>query len=172
MSLTDWFQAPHQQSRWQDPHYRFRSLAELHRAAASGVRLDVNQASVDDWLRLPGLSIHQARTLTTLSQSGVQFHCLADIAAALSMPVQRLQPFAPLLQFCYYDPESLDATRPIQLNTASLETLMQLPGIVPALAEAILHERQRGSYRSLSDLQQRLRLSGELVAHLMHYLKF
>jgi len=49
--------------------------------AALGIQIDVNQASVD-WLRLPGLSIHQARV--ELCRSGVQFYCLEDIAAALN----------------------------------------------------------------------------------------
>jgi DNA uptake protein ComE-like DNA-binding protein len=160
-----------QQARLQEPYYRFQSLAELRRAAALGVRLDVNRATVDDWLRLPGLSIHQARTLATLSQAGVQFHSLVDIAAALSLPVERLRPLEPVLQFCYYDPEALDAIQPIDLNTASFEVLEQLPGMTAALAKSIIQERQRGSYRSFSDLQQRLRLSGQVISQLMHYLK-
>ena len=86
-----------------DPYYRFRSIQELQTAARMGVRIDVNQASVDDWLRLPGLSIHQARTLVSLNQTGVLFHCLEDVAHALKVPLPRLQPLAPILQFCYYE---------------------------------------------------------------------
>ena len=46
-----------------DPYYRFQSLQEIAIAAELGIKIDVNQATVDDWLRLPGLSIHQARSL-------------------------------------------------------------------------------------------------------------
>lgn len=67
-----------------DPYYRFQSLAEVALAAELGISIDVNQASVDDWLRLPGLSIHQARQLVQLTQNGVQFYAIEDIAAALS----------------------------------------------------------------------------------------
>ncbi len=156
---------------YRDPYYRFRSVTELRKAANSGQRIDVNQATVDDWLRLPGLSIHQARLLVTLSQSGVPFHSLEDIAAALSLPVQRLQPLAPILQFCYYEH---DAGLPfINPNWATIEQLSQIPGIDPTLAERILSERQqRGAYRNLLDFQQRLRLSHQQLAELMHFLRF
>lgn len=199
MRLSDWVRRwvqPGWDEQLQDPYYRFQSLAELRQAAARGVRLDVNRATVDDWLRLPGLSIHQARTLVELNQSGVAFYCLDDIAAALSLPLQRLQPLAPLLQFCHYDShgdnhydshgdsshfglasldslDSLDSLEPIQpvnLNRASLDQLMQIPGLELAQAQAVLRERQRGAYRNLSDLQQRLQWSGQTIARLMYYL--
>lgn len=159
------------QTRLRDPYYRFQTLEEVQVAARLGIRLDVNRASVDDWLRLPGLSIHQARMLVSLNQSGVAFNCLEDLAAALGLPVQRLQPLAPILQFCYYDHESLEAQL-INPNLASLEQLLQIPEIELALAQRIIHERQRGVYRNLVDLQQRLQLSGQVIAELMHYFRF
>src|SRR4028119_2001991 len=75
-----------------DPYYRMQSAQEIAIAAQLGIKIDVNQASVDDWLRLPGISIHQARSLVELSVAGVPFYSIEDIAAALSMPAQRLKP--------------------------------------------------------------------------------
>jgi len=49
-----------------DPYYRFQSIEEIAIAVSLGIRIDVNQANVDDWLRLPGLSIHHARSLVKL----------------------------------------------------------------------------------------------------------
>lgn len=157
----------------QDPYHRLESVEEITAAAALGLKLDVNQATVDDWLRLPGLSIHQARLLTELTQSGVQFHCLEDIAAALGIPTQRLKPLAPILSFCYYDPDGIADVKTINLNTASIEVLTTVPGIDLYLARAIAHHRtQSGAYKNLVDLQQRLNLPASLVADLMHYLRF
>ena len=156
-----------------NPYYRLQSTAEVRLAAELGVQIDVNRACVDDWLRLPGLSIHQARSLAALSQSGVQFHAIEDIAAALSLPLSRLLPLAPILQFCYYDPESQHEVQPLSPNLASVELLTQIPAIDLFLARAIVQNRQtHGVYRSLADFQQRLALSGQLTADLMHYLKF
>lgn len=155
-----------------DPYYRFQSAEEVRLAATLGVWIDANQADVDDWLRLPGLSIHQARSLVVLQRSGVQFYCLDDVAAALSLSVQKLQPYAPILRFCYYDPESSCAIQSLDLNAASVEMLSRIPQIDIYLARAIVQQRQSGGrYRSLADLQQRLSLPAALMTHLIHYLR-
>jgi len=157
----------------QDPYYRFQNFEEVQLAAALGIGIDVNRATIDDWLRLPGLSIHQARLLASLSQSGVQFHCLDDIAAALDLPVQRIQPLAEILQFRYYDPASICAVQTVALNTASVEQLTQIPAVDLFLARQIVHHRrQSGNFRNLADLQTRLALSPQLTEALLHYIRF
>jgi len=153
-----------------DPYYRLQSADEIAVAAALGIQIDVNTASVDDWLRLPGLSIHQARSLVELSRAGTAFYCLEDIAAALSLPVQRLKPLEPILKFYYYDAA---CGQLVNANTATVETLSQIPAVELSLAKAVVQNRlDSGPYRSLADLQRRLALSGHLVTQLMHYLYF
>ncbi|NJN37564.1 MAG: ComEA family DNA-binding protein [Acaryochloridaceae cyanobacterium CSU_3_4] len=167
--IVTWTQKQQEQSQLQtriltDPYYRFQSLAEVALAAALGVSIDVNQASVDDWLRLPGLSIHQAKQLVQLTHNGVQFYAIEDVAVALSLPVQRLQPLAAVMQFCYYDPESLALAPVMSLNAASVEQLLTIPGMMPSLAHSIIRDRiTRGSFQNLADFQERLNLSGELT---------
>jgi DNA uptake protein ComE-like DNA-binding protein len=155
----------------EDPYYRFQSAFEIAVAADLGVQIDVNQASIDDWLRLPGISIHQARQLVTLSQSGVAFYAISDLAAALNIPIARLQWLAPVLSFQYYDPA---LTLPsIKINQATATELTQIPQISSELAiEIVNHREQDGKFIDLVNLQQRLGLSGESIGDLMHYLKF
>jgi DNA uptake protein ComE-like DNA-binding protein len=156
-----------------DPYYRFQSLAEIRIAAEHGIRIDVNTATVDDWLRLPGISIHQARMLMQMADSGLQFYCIEDVAAALGTSIQRLKPLEPIMQFCYYDQESLHRIDRVSLNGAPPETLLALPGVGPVLARAIVRDRtSRGAFRDLLDLQERLSLPDALTADLMHYLRF
>ncbi len=155
-----------------DPFYRFQSSEEIQLAAALGIKIDVNLATVDDWLRLPGLSIHQGRLLTQLAQSGVQFFCVEDIAAALGLPTQRLKSLEPIMQFCFYDEEGATAIARINPNTAPIALLRQIPGLDAGLAKAIVHHRRSGVYRNLADMQQRLHLPSQITAHLMHYLQF
>jgi DNA uptake protein ComE-like DNA-binding protein len=171
MRLTDLLNP--NRSRFHDPYYRLRSLQEVQVAARQGVRIDVNQATVDDWLRLPGLSIHQARSLVALRSSGVAFHCIDDIAAALGLPIQRVQPLVPILQFCFYEDEpNLLLPQIVEVNVASAEQLLSVPGIEPELVRWIVSDRQQnGTYRTLVDLQRRLGLSAELMGQLMHYLR-
>lgn len=170
--MNNWLPVPQsiQSKILSDPYYRLRSQQEINAAAALGIQIDVNKASVDDWLRLPGLSIHQARSLVQLSQAGVQFYCLEDIAAALGVSLQQLQPLAPVIKFCYYDQSTTIA--PISPNTATIEQLLEIPGVEPPLAAAIVQNRLQGKYRNLVDFQQRLSLSGKIIGQIMHYLRF
>ncbi len=175
MPFLDWLSGSNSlKTRIQnDPYYRFQSLDEIRIAASVGVSIDVNQATVDDWLRLPGLSIHQARILTQLSQSGVQFVCVEDIAAALGLSIQRLKPLEPILKFCYYDSDSIYQIKRVNLNVASAEELMQIAIVKPVLARAIVRNRQlNGNFKNLIDLQQRLSISAQTVAQLMHHVCF
>jgi DNA uptake protein ComE-like DNA-binding protein len=156
-----------------DPLQRYTTLEEVRRAALQGVRIDVNLATVDDWLRLPGISIRQARQLTKLVDQGVQFYSIEDLSAAIGISMQRLVPLAPILQFCYYAPDSLERVDRINPNTASIDRLTELPGVGPVLARAIVRDRtSRGDFQDVMELQERLSLPPELTARLMHYVRF
>jgi DNA uptake protein ComE-like DNA-binding protein len=155
----------------EDPYYRFKSAFEIAVAADLGVKIDVNQANVDDWLRLPGISIHQARQLVALSQAGVAFYSISDLVAALNIPLARLQWLAPVLSFQYYDP---DLTLPsVSVNRSTVAELVSISQISPELASEIVSQREQGgNFTDLVNFQQRLGLSGELLGALMHYLRF
>jgi DNA uptake protein ComE-like DNA-binding protein len=154
-----------------DPTYRLRSPQEIQLAADLGFTLDVNQATVDDWLRLPGISIRQAQVLTRLRQNGVQFHALEDVAAAINISPSQLQPLANILSFRYYDDHSPLQPFRVCLNQGTAAQLCQVPGISPTLAQTIITERHhRGRFRDIADFQRRLGLPADRVASLMHYL--
>ncbi|MGC1218915.1 MAG: ComEA family DNA-binding protein [Phormidesmis sp.] len=156
----------------QEPFYRFESFADLQLAASWGLRIDANTASVDDWLRLPGLSIHQARTLFALTQQGMGFSCLEDVAAAIALPVAQIRPWEAVLQFCYYDREQALEPETVNANTATASELASVPTLDIFLGRAIVHYRQQGPYQDLADLQDRLRLTTAATAELLHYLRF
>lgn len=158
-----------QQRLRQDPYYRLQSLEEVQIAAQTGVKIDVNRATVDDWLRLPGISIHQGRSLVSLTEKGVQFYALEDVAAALGMRVERLKPLEPILSFAYYTPEL--APVQINVNSAPLADFVKL-GIGTDLAQRIIAGRTGGNYRDFADLQTRLHLAAEEVMLLLHRLRF
>ncbi|MEL6158838.1 MAG: ComEA family DNA-binding protein [Cyanobacteria bacterium J06627_32] len=156
----------------QETYYRFQSSEEVALAASWGVRIDANTASIDDWLRLPGLSIHQARTLTNLTKRGLSLSCLEDVAAAIQLPIQQIQPWQYILQFCYYDREAALEPVATNANTATAHELAAIPNIDIFLGRAIVHYRQDGPYRDLADLQDRLRLTTAVTTDLLHYLRF
>ena len=155
----------------QEPYYRFRSFDELVLASKWGIRIEANRASVDDWLRLPGISIHQARSLVKLTQTGLAFNCIEDVAAALRMPLQQIEGWTAVLQFCYYSPNILEP-KAINTNTSSALQLANVPAIDASLARAIVRERKNAPYQDLAELQQRLQLTADITAELLHYLEF
>ena len=156
-----------------NPYSRLDNLLEVQIAAELGVKIDVNQACIDDWLRLPGISIHQARSLVELVGMGMQLLCLEDVAAAMGVPIHRLQPLEPILHFEYRDRHSCLSPQKINPNTASLTEMAQLPVVEIDLAQRILLDRQeRGSYYNLADFQRRLGLNSQLISQLMYYLQF
>ena len=156
-----------------NPYYRFQSLEEIAVAAELGIKIDVNQASIDDWLRLPGISIHQAKVLVELIKRGVQLVCLEDVAAAIDLPVVRLLPLKPILYFAYYDRLSPASPQKIDLNRASLTQLKQIPLLDDELAFLVFSDREsQGKYSNVIDLQSRLNLDNDLIANLIHYVSF
>ena len=156
-----------------DPYYRFQSIEEIKIAGELGIKINVNQASVDDWLRLPGISIHQGRSLVELVGMGVQLLCIEDVAAALSFPVTRLLPLEPILHFEYYDRLSPLSPQKVNPNTASEAEIAQIPILELDLIILILKERENnGFYRNLADLQRRLKLDSQFISDLMHYITF
>lgn len=156
-----------------DPYYRFQNLTEIAIAVELGISIDANQATVDDWLRLPGFSIHQARSLVDLVSMGVQLMCIEDVAAAISSPLPRLQPLASIISFAYYNRLSPLSPEKINPNSASETELEVIPNLNADIARKLVCERQdNGRYINIVNLQRRLNLDSELTSGLMHYLKF
>ncbi|MEM1252374.1 MAG: ComEA family DNA-binding protein [Cyanobacteria bacterium P01_H01_bin.21] len=154
-----------------DSYYRFRSAEEVKLGGQLGVRIDANRATVDDWLRLPGISIHQARGLVELSRSGVSFTCWEDVAAVTGISLDYLQMLGDVVQFYYYDPER--TLKQLNINRASVTELVTIPAIDAGLAERLVYHRQRfGHYRDWLDLKHRLQLTPRVVTALLHQLRF
>lgn len=153
-----------------NPKARLQSPLEVAIAAEMGLGVDANRATLDDWLRLPGISIHQARTLVTLAGQGVGFHCLEDVAAALGLPVGALTAIAVGIQFHYYGGDELTPV-PIPVNQATPGELGQVPGLSPEWADWLVRSRQERPFRDWADLQQRGRIPADLLARWLHYLK-
>jgi len=155
----------------QNPYHRLNSALEVSIASDLGLTIDVNRASIDQWLRLSILSIHQARTLFELSRQNVQFLSLEDISAAINVSPNQLKPFESILYFGYYaTPMSLSPNK-LHVNNASIEQLSTVDCIGQDLALTIVDERQRaGPYSTLANFQIRLSLDSELMSQLTYYL--
>jgi DNA uptake protein ComE-like DNA-binding protein len=137
-------------------------------AAEMGLTVDANRATLDDWLRLPGISIHQARTLVNLRYQGVTYAALEDVATALGVPPATLYPIAPAIAFRYYDAPVIP---PVDLNRATVEDLLRVPGMPPDWAEWIVRSRQWGPFRDLAEFQRRCQVPPVAMERWLHYLR-
>ena len=157
----------------QDTYYRFRSVDEVHLGVKSGVHIDANRATVDDWLRLPGFSIHQARALVELSRSGTPLTCWEDVAAITGIGLSRLQALGDAVRFYYYDPDSTLTPRQVNVNVTTLEELAAIPAVDSTLAQRLIYNRQRfGAYKDWLDLKRRLQLPPPVITALLPYVRF
>ena len=150
----------------QDPQRRLHDPSEVRLAAALGWRLDVNRASADDWLRLPGITPTQVDLLLRLQRGGVQLSGLDDLERLLELPRSQATAWEPLLLFRWYGdglPASPAPSR-LDLNRSSAAQLeQQLPQLNAERRARLLRERQRQPFQDLADLQQRLQLPAALV---------
>ena len=159
----------------QQPEHRLRSADEAHHAAALGWRLDVNRASADDWLRLPGIQPAQVDLLLRLQRGGVQLSGIDDLQRLLELPSSQLAAWEPLLLFRWYGDGAPAAPTPsrIDLNRSTAAQLeQQLPQLNGERRARLLRERQRQPFQDLADLQQRLQLPPALVEELIGRVRF
>ena len=159
----------------QDPQRRLQDPSEVRHAAALGWRLDVNRASADDWLRLPGITPTQVDLLLRLQRGGVQLSGLDDLERLLEIPRSQAKAWEPLLLFRWYgDGAPLQASpRPVDLNHAPGAALeRELPQLDAVRRGRLLRERQRAPFLDLADLQQRLQLPPALVEELIGKVRF
>lgn len=91
---------------------------------------------------------HALRRATLASLLLVVGGALFLIAPAWQLPVMRAN-------YCPPQPSAVTDAKPINVNTASEEELMALPGIGPVKAAAILaYREQNGAFSSLEELDQ------------------
>jgi DNA uptake protein ComE-like DNA-binding protein len=137
---------------------------EVRRAAALGWRLDVNRATAEDWLRLPGCSRSHADLLLRLQAGGVQLSGPEDLQQLLGLEAGTLQSWLPLLEFRWYGtPQELPQPVPLGVNAAAAAELQRLGGLEGENLQRLLEERIRRPFRDLADLQQRLGLPAAVI---------
>jgi DNA uptake protein ComE-like DNA-binding protein len=147
----------------QNPGLRLRDAEEVRHAAALGWRLDVNQATAADWIRLPGCSAERADLLARLRAGGVQLSGPEDLQAVLGLDGATLASWLPLLSFCWYGDAVAAGPAAVAVNLASAAELARLPGLTPERSQRLQRERRRAPFRDLAELGERLCLPAEVV---------
>ena len=134
--------------------------------------MDVNRASHDQWLQLPGCSQDTADLLVRLQQGGVQFACADDLFRLLELPSDLVRLWTPHLVFQWHgDAPPQQKVAPLDLNNASTDQLALLGWPEQRLAN-LMRERRRSGFKDLADLQERLCLPASSVEALIGRVSF
>ena len=134
--------------------------------------MDVNRASRDQWLQLPGCSQDTADLLVRLQRGGVQFASADDLFRLLELPSDLARLWSPHLLFQWHgDAPPQPQAAPLDLNNASANQLALLGWPEQRLAN-LISERRRAGFKDLADLQERLCLPASSVEALIGRVSF
>jgi competence protein ComEA len=169
---------------------RQRARAEhLARPLGPGEKVDLNAAEAEEIARLPRIGMSLAKRIVSDRSARGRFRrleeldrvpgvgpgLLALLADRVSFGGQGLVDISgnaanPSTPGAYATPQD-SPEAPVDLNSASLNDLVALPGIGKARARAILaYRRSNGSFAAVSDLGRVPGFSQSLVARLAPYL--
>jgi competence protein ComEA len=160
-----------------DVDARTRDAAHRARPLAPGETVDLNTAAEGDLDRLPKVGPGQAHRIATWREAHGPFRTLADLDSVPGMGPAALAAVAPYVGLpaggsdagrvdatatrrevgtgSRRAVDAVDASRAVNLNTATAEELQTLPGIGPALARRIVgHRAAQGPFRSVEELEK------------------
>lgn len=164
------------QGHWLDP--LARQMLRVLKQPSKKINLptpwliDVNRASLNDWLKLPGCNNSQAELLLRLQQGGVQLSGISDLAQLLELSTAQLEAWEPHLLFRWYSEPPSPSQPPINLNSAVAAELIALEVFNQERYKRLLRERARRPFSDLADLQDRLGLPAAVVEALIGRVSF
>lgn len=140
---------------------------ETNAAELANVRgkIDINECTKDDMVRILGLPIVYANDIESLQNEGYIFTHAEELAEIAGVPESHVRRIAPMICFSYnYQKEARFTWK--RLNILSPQELIQ-SGLDRVVAEAIVRERQsRGEYKSVIDVKRRTGLPFDSYRHL------
>ncbi len=152
-----------------------KALEEKQRTASlkQNLFIDVNRASLNDWLKLPGCTREMADLLLRLQRAGVQLSAADDLFKLLELPRETAEKWDPYLIFRWYgDAPPLPKNKFIDLNSDSHLSLRRSLNWPEDRLQRLIKERQRETFKDLADLQERLMLPASTIEELIGNVRF
>lgn len=150
--------------------------SEWHSPQAAVYRIDLNQASPTELQQLPGIGDSLASRIEQHRRRTGGFRSvddLRDVSGVGPATVERMRDWVridagegnaeepgissgmPLSEVSDRRTAKIGpGAEPLDVNRATAEQLLRLPGIGPKLSQAIVVERQKGLFRSVDDLKR------------------
>lgn len=155
-----------------NPEQRLTSEQQMLTARELGMSIDINRCSVDDLLRLPGVTLLEARRIVEIRRSGGPYFSADELQERTDVSWEKIRRLQSMLQFRYYEQKSA-LPQLLDINSATSNQIAQLEDIEPSLASRIVQERDLGGdFASMTDLRDRLNLPARLIARLMNRIHF
>jgi DNA uptake protein ComE-like DNA-binding protein len=128
-------------------------------------KIDINECTKDDMVRILGLPIVYANDIESLQNEGYIFTHAEELAEIAGVPESHVRRIAPMICFSYnYQKEARLTWK--RLNILSPEELIQ-SGLDRVVAEKIVRERQiKGEYKSVIDVKRRTGLPFDSYRHI------
>lgn len=160
-------------------------------------QVDINTASIEELMKVPGIGKVLAQRIVQYRQEKGEFRNLKDLLSVRGIDKKRFAKFKPYLiitlpgdkqvekdfeklsedleagSLITADLEQLQEyrARPLNLNTAGLDQLLDLPGITPKIARAIIKYRfKHRGFGSLAELKKVKGMSNKLLKQISPYI--
>nr|WP_255699461.1 helix-hairpin-helix domain-containing protein [Tychonema sp. BBK16] len=128
-------------------------------------KIDINECTKDDLVRVLGLPIVYANDIESLQNEGYIFTHAEELSEIAGVPESHIRRIAPMICFSYnYQKEASFTWK--RLNILSPQELIEI-GLDRVVAEKIVQERQiKGQYKSVIDVKRRTGLPFDSYRHL------
>ena len=128
-------------------------------------KIDINECTKDDLVRILGLPIVYANDIESLQNEGYIFTHAEELSEIAGVPESHVRRIAPMICLSYnYQKEPQFTWK--RLNILSPEELIE-SGLDRVVAEKIVRERQiKGEYKSVIDVKRRTGLPFDSYRHL------
>ena len=140
----------------------------------SELKIDVNRATPSDWKKLPGCTDEMIELLIKLQKGGVQLSDEEDLAKLLELPKKLANEWSQHLIFRWYgnSPPINNTVELLDLNAASAYKLEKNLNWPKDRFKRLIWERQKGCFKNLADLQERLSLPAYVIEELIGTVSF
>ena len=142
----------------------------------SPAKIDINNASREELMQLPGIGEVKSLTIIQYREKNKGFKSVDELMEVSGIGPKTLEKVKPMCYVGTYGGSGTDTTekeevKRINLNTATVEDLTNLPRVGPKLAEAIIQYRnENGNFKSLDELKKVPRLGGKTFEAISPYL--
>jgi DNA uptake protein ComE-like DNA-binding protein len=128
-------------------------------------KIDINECTKDDLVRVLGLPIVYANDIESLQNEGYIFTHAEELSEIAGVPESHVRRIAPMICFSYnYQKEARLTWK--RLNLLSPEELIK-SGLDRVVAEKIVREREsKGEYKSVIDVKRRTGLPFDSYRHI------